>query len=61
MLDGSKWVKAESGTCAAVGGTDIDVFERVGALLKLRRHFHHHMILIERRYMVETCRWPKAS
>ena len=32
----------------AIGGVDINILQNVGALLKFGRHFHDHVVLIQR-------------
>ena len=39
----------------------VELLDGVGALLKTRIHFHYDVILVQREYIVDTCRWQKAS
>ena len=42
-------------------GRHVDVPQRLGTLPEARLDLHHHVVLVQRRVHVATCRWPKAS
>ena len=48
------------GTSPPVVAVDIDIVQSLGALPELRRHLHHHMVLIERRVHRRYLALPKG-